>query len=80
MEYIFAIMVFAVSIFVFHMASKNSYRSKIMKDYDKNASLAKQALERGDWKEHVKYKRKSEEIYTMLRRCDNIDRNTHWRL
>jgi|TARA_R100000008_G_scaffold80700_1_gene63310 uncharacterized membrane protein len=79
-EYVFAIMVFAVSMFVFYMASKNSYRSKIMKDYDKSCNLAKEALERGNWNDHLKHKRKSEEIYAMLRRCDYVDRNTHWRL
>lgn len=80
MEYIFAFVVIAISMFVFHIGSKNSYRSKMMQDYDKNSTLAKEALERGDWKLHMKYKRKSEEIYSMLRRCDRIDRNTHWRL
>lgn len=80
MEYVFAFIVFSVSMVIFYAASKSSYRSKIMEDYDKNVSLAKEALERGDWKEHMKYKRKSEEIYSMLRRYDHVDRNTHWRL
>ena len=80
MEFIFAFIILFVTMLVFYSASKNSFRSKMLQDLDRNSTLAKAALERGDWKSHREYKKKSEEIYAMLRRCDYTDRNTHWRL
>lgn len=80
MEYLLGFIIFSLTAFIFHSASKNSYRSRMMDDLDRNSSLAQQALEKGDWEVHAKHKMRMQEIYTMLRNCDSIDGNTHWRL
>ena len=80
MEIVFGFVIFCLSGFILYSASKNSFRSKMIDDFTKNSNLAAEALEKGDFKLHLEYKKKSEKIYSMIRQYDYSDRNTHWRL
>ena len=79
MEILLGIAVFLASFLVLYVSSKNSFRSRLIQDYNKNMNLAKQALEKGDFETHASHKRKANEFYEMIRRCDCTDTNIHWR-